>query len=105
MKGKTNMKVIFGAPGSGKTKAILEESAKNNIPVLCESEARVRRLLEKARGYGFNIPMPITVDELDGTVEKVYIDDIKRVLDVVLNTNLCGVTINSDDDLEVETLK
>ena len=31
------MKIIFGAPGSGKTKAILELSAKNNIPVLCES--------------------------------------------------------------------
>lgn len=99
------MKIIFGAPGSGKTKAILEESAKHNIPVLCENEARVRRLLEKARGYGLNIPLPITVDKLDGSVEKVYIDDIKRVLDVVLKTSLCGVTINSDEELEVTNLQ
>ena len=47
------MKIIFGNPGSGKTKALLEMSAKNNIPVLCESAARVQRLLVKAEGYGF----------------------------------------------------
>ena len=35
------MKIIFGNPGSGKTKALLELSEKNNIPVLCESAARV----------------------------------------------------------------
>ena len=99
------MKIIFGAPGSGKTKAILEESARTNIPVLCENEARVLRLLEKARGYGFMIPTPITVDKLDGSIEKVYIDDIERVLNVVLNTKLCGVTINRDDELDVVELK
>ena len=99
------MKIIFGAPGSGKTKAILEESAKNNIPVLCESEARVLRLLEKARGYGFIIPTPITVDKLDGSVEKVYIDDIERVLNVVLKTNLCGITVNTNEELETVELK
>lgn len=99
------MKIIFGAPGSGKTKAILEESAKNNIPVLCENEARVRRLLEKARGYGLVIPMPVTVDKMDGTIEKVYIDDIRRVLNVILKTDLCGVTINSDEELKVVELK
>ena len=55
------MKIIFGNPGSGKTKALLEMSAKNNIPVLCESAARVQRLLVKAEGYGFKIPSPVTV--------------------------------------------
>lgn len=99
------MKIIFGAPGSGKTKAILELSAKNNIPVLCESSARVRRLLEKAQGYGFDIPTPVTIADLDGSVEKVYIDDIKRVLDVALKINLCGVTVNHVEEIEIENLK
>ena len=95
------MKIIFGNPGSGKTKALLEMSAKNNIPVLCESAARVQRLLVKAEGYGFKIPAPLTVDEIDSSVPAVYIDDIKRVLEIVLNIRLAGVTVNRDDDVEV----
>ena len=95
------MKIIFGNPGSGKTKALLELSAKNNIPVLCESAARVQRLLVKAEGYGFKIPAPLTVDEIDSSVPAVYIDDIKRVLEIVLNIRLAGITVNRDDDVEV----
>ena len=95
------MKIIFGNPGSGKTKALLEMSAKNNIPVLCESAARVQRLLVKAEGYGFKIPAPLTVDEIDSSVPAVYIDDIKRVLEIVLNIRLAGITVNRDDDVEV----
>lgn len=95
------MKIIFGNPGSGKTKALLEMSAKNNIPVLCESAARVQRLLVKAEGYGFKIPTPLTVDEIDSSVPAVYIDDIKRVLEIVLNIRLAGITVNRDDDVEV----
>lgn len=98
------MKIIFGAPGSGKTKAILELSAKNRIPVLCESQQRVRRLLEKASGYSYEIPMPITIDEIDDRITAVYIDDIKRVLDVALKVNLQGVTVNKDEECEVSEL-
>ena len=98
------MKIIFGAPGSGKTKAILELSAKNNIPVLCESQQRVRRLLEKASGYGFEIPMPITIEEIDERVNQVYIDDIKRVLEIALKINLAGITVNQDEECEVSEL-
>ena len=90
------MKIIFGNPGSGKTKALLEQSAKNNIPVLCESAARVQRLLVKAEGYGYKIPAPLTFDELNESVSVVYIDDIKRVLEAVLNIRLAGITINND---------
>ena len=97
------MKIIFGNPGSGKTKALLELSAKNNIPVLCESAARVQRLLVKAEGYGFKIPAPLTFDELNDRVAEVYIDDIKRVLEAVLNIKLAGITINNDS-LEIVDL-
>ena len=91
------MKIIFGNPGSGKTKALLEQSEKNNIPVLCESAARVQRLLVKAEGYGFKITAPLTVEELNENVTAVYIDDIKRVLETVLNIRLAGITVNNDN--------
>lgn len=97
------MKIIFGNPGSGKTKALLELSAKNNIPVLCESAQRVQRLLVKAEGYGFKIPSPVTVDELNSSIPAIYIDDVKRVLENVLNIRLAGITINNDN-LEIVDL-
>ena len=98
------MKIIFGAPGSGKTKAILELSAKNNIPVLCESQQRVRRLLEKASGYGYEIPMPITIEEIDDKVREVYVDDIQRVLEIALKIRLTAITVNKDEECEVSEL-
>ena len=98
------MKIIFGNPGSGKTKALLELSAKNNIPVLCESAARVQRLLVKAEGYGFKIPSPLTIDEINAATPAVYIDDVKRLLEVGLNIKLAGITINREDDVEVVDL-
>ena len=98
------MKIIFGAPGSGKTKAILELSAKNNIPVLCESQQRVRRLLEKASGYGYEIPMPITIEEIDDKVREVYVDDIQRVLEIALKIRLTAITVNKDKECEVSEL-
>lgn len=43
------MKLIYGDCGSGKTKQILELSCKTKTPILCESDQRKQRLLEKLR--------------------------------------------------------
>lgn len=98
------MKLIFGNPGSGKTKALLALSEKNNVPILAESDARVQRLLVKASNYGFNIPNPITVNDLDDSVQAVYIDDVKRLLETVLRINVECITINRDENVEIEDL-
>ena len=95
------MKVIIGTPGSGKTKEILRLSALNNIPVLCETPTRVTRLLEKASGYGFRIPSPITKEELNENVKAIYVDDIKILLETMLNVKLEGLVINNDEDTEL----
>lgn len=91
------MQIIFGNPGSGKTKRLLEMSAKNNIPVLVESDARVQRLLVKAQGYGVKIPAPITINQLNDGIKAVYIDDVKRLVEGVLKVSLKAITVNNDD--------
>ena len=98
------MKLILGNPGSGKTKALLALSEKNNIPILSESSARVQRLLVKASNYGFHIPTPITVDELDASITEVYVDDVKKLLETLLRVNLGCITINRDESLEFKDL-
>ena len=98
------MKLILGNPGSGKTKALLALSEKNNIPILSESSARVQRLLVKASNYGFHIPTPITVDEVDASITEVYVDDVKKLLETLLRVNLGCITINRDESLEIKDL-
>jgi hypothetical protein len=98
------MKLILGNPGSGKTKALLALSEKNNIPILSESSARVQRLLVKASNYGFHIPTPVTVDELDASITEVYVDDVKKLLETLLRVNLGCITINRDERLEIKDL-
>jgi hypothetical protein len=98
------MKLILGNPGSGKTKALLALSEKNNIPILSESSARVQRLLVKASNYGFHIPTPVTVDELDASITEVYVDDVKKLLETLLRVNLGCITVNRDESLEIKDL-
>ena len=98
------MKLILGNPGSGKTKALLALSEKNNIPILSESSARVQRLLVKASNYGFHIPTPVTVDELNASITEVYVDDVKKLLETILRVNVGCITVNRDDSLEIKDL-
>lgn len=98
------MKIIIGNPGSGKTKKVLELSAENNIPILCESLARQERLLEKAKGYGLSIPQPIVFDAVTPDVKTVYIDDVNRLLDAMLHVDVAGMTINVEKHSIIEEL-
>lgn len=88
------MKLIYGDNGTGKTKEVLRLSMEKNIPVLCESQARKFRLIEKAQGYGFTIPNPIVWDEVDGNVKDVLVDDPYRLLEAAFNVELCGISVN-----------
>ena len=98
------MKLIFGNPGSGKTKALLALSEKNNIPILSESDARVQRLLVKASNYGYNIPTPVTVEQLNADITEVYVDDVKKLLETILRVNVSCITVNRDETLEIKDL-
>ena len=98
------MKLILGNPGSGKTKVLLALSEKHNIPILSESDARVQRLLVKASNYGYHIPTPLTVNQLDSSVKAVYVDDVKRLLEALFNIEVECITVNRDDALNVVDL-
>jgi hypothetical protein len=98
------MKLIVGSASSGKTKRLLELSAANQVPILCESIERVERLVVKARGYGYNIPMPLIADELKADVKLVYIDEIDNLVEKLLKVNVGAVSINKDSDAEFEDL-
>lgn len=96
------MKMIIGEPGSGKTKEILALSAMNNIPILCESEERVTRLLTKAQGYGYRIPTPVVYNNIDSSIKTVYIDDIAKLLRVMLPCDVDLISYNAEEKEDVK---
>ena len=84
------MKIILGNPGSGKTKALLALSQEKQIPILCESDSRVERLLVKAQGYGYNIPTPLTLEKAKKAKE-VLVDDVDRFFEQALGVKLAAI--------------
>jgi hypothetical protein len=58
----------------------------------------------KASNYGFHIPTPVTVDELDASITEVYVDDVKKLLETLLHVNLGCITVNRDESLEIKDL-
>jgi hypothetical protein len=58
----------------------------------------------KASNYGFHIPTPVTVDELNASITEVYVDDVKKLLETLLRVNLGCITINRDESLEIKDL-
>ena len=99
------MKFILGAPGIGKTKEILRLSAENRIPVLCESQARKERLLQRAYQYGYVIPVPIVFSEVSSKDGVVYIDDIDRLFKAMFPCKVEAVTLNLENEDDLKVLK
>ncbi len=93
------MKLMIGTPGAGKTKAILELSATNNIPVLCESVERKERLLVKSYGYGIKIPTPIVFNEITSDVKEVYVDDVEALFMAMLKTKVSIASVNISEEI------
>jgi hypothetical protein len=99
------MKIILGSNGSGKTKKMIEFSAANNVPILCESKARADRLLHKAMGYGMKIPLPIVFEEFDSSLAKeVCIDEINGLIEKVLKVKVSAFSINIDNIEDISDL-
>lgn len=89
------MEVIQIPRGSGKTKFLIEHSAKYNIPIITAHNPKYT--LQKAKELGFEIPEPIWIVDLIDDRNKGYynslyrnynnvlIDDVDTVLRLVLN--------------------
>lgn len=92
------MKLVYGDCGTGKTREILRISSETRVPVLCESSARKERLLEKAKGYDFDIPTPVLFSDDLSNLNEVLVDDPKRLLEEAFGVELVGISVNVAED-------
>lgn len=90
------MKIIVGGRASGKTTKLIQESAETGRRILTYNKESVERICCQALGLGYDIPTPLSVNDLKpetkAEIKKqgIIIDDLEPIL-----SSLCGCTVHS----------
>lgn len=93
------MKIIIGKTGTGKTKALIEESAKTRTYIVCASMKRAGEIQAFARELGLYIPLPITYGEFIGRdyspsgISGFLIDDVEMLLQRISMVNVTAISM------------
>lgn len=93
------MKTIIGKTGTGKTKALIEESAKTRAYIVCPSLGRANDIQKFARELGLDIPLPITYGEFIGRdyspsgISGFLIDDVEMLLQRISMVNVMAISM------------
>lgn len=108
--------LIIGDRQVGKTKRLIEESYKRDIPIVVSCNQDARHLLNRAREMNINIPVPVVVTsaiDLRGLGSHpdmqngCLIDDVDFFLPKLLGVKVVGATANlvSFEDVELRTVE
>ena len=80
------MKFITGPRCSGKTTALIEESAKTGIPIISPTKAMAEYAKRMAKDYRLDIPNPVSIGEIvkqGGRRGKYLVDELELCLSVL----------------------
>lgn len=83
------MEVIYKKSGEGKTTELIKRCAENGGYIVSATQARAMFVFQFAKSLGYNIPFPITFDELmhgrylGKGVRKIYIDDALELIQAI----------------------
>lgn len=106
-------KILQGGRSSGKSLALIQESARTGIYIMVANRKRALQLSGQARKMGYNIPFPVTVqewlqspDRFGGSVirrDGVYIDDVEDVFrEIFWPLKINAVTMCPLDEEQIE---
>ena len=102
------MKVIVGNRGSGKTRKLVELSARMNRTILVASKELVRTTFQMAQDLGLDISMPMTYNEFMNAkqdailgkkmlIEGVILDDANVFVEYMLRSPVIAMAVTSND--------
>ena len=106
-------KILQGGRRSGKTLALIQESARTGIYIMVANRERALQLSNQAREMGYNIPFPVTIQEwlqspnrFSGSIirrEGIYIDDVDDVFRTIFwPLKINAVTMYPLDEEQIE---
>jgi len=94
------MKVIVGGRQTGKTTALIRQSAETGFYIVTDSQRSVVRIERQAKSMGLSIPIPLTYDEfidhdyVGRGIDGLLIDDADRFLERFSYTPIVAVSLN-----------
>lgn len=92
------MEVVCMARGAGKTRYLIEQSAKNQIPIAVAYEKQVNHIRHMAEELGYNIPAPFVATPMSCRyARKYYIDEAMVVLQKLLGGTPVLATLSEKD--------
>ena len=108
-------KILQGGRSSGKSLALIQESARTGIYIMVANRERALQLSDRARKMGYNIPFPVTVQEWLQSPDRfgssvirrdgIYIDDVDDVFrEIFRPLKINAVTMYPLDEEQIEEL-
>ncbi len=102
------MQLTLGSRHSGKTLELIKQSAEKGVYILVKNRQRALELSRQAKRLGYDIPFPITVQEVVSSSTKfhgscirkdgIYIDDAEDVLkEFVKPIKVHSITLTVDE--------
>lgn len=97
-----NQQIIVGGRRSGKTTEIIQLSAENGRYILVKDKNEADNLAKLAIKLGFNIPYPVTIQEVgngklkDSIIRRdgLYVDNALALLEQMIEVPIAGASIN-----------
>lgn len=100
------IEIIYKKPREGKTTELIKRCAENGGVIVSANYMRARRTYEMAKSLGYEIPMPITHENLldkyycNGDMKKIYIDDAVELIQKIANgLEIKSITIDDLSDV------
>lgn len=85
------MKIIYKKPREGKTTELIKMCTENGGVIVSANSIRARHTYEIAKNLGYEIPMPITHENLIDkyydrrNIKKIYVDDATELIQKIAN--------------------
>ncbi len=100
------MRVIIGAPGSGKTLELIKMSAARGYRIVCDTLQRAEKIQAQAKEMGYDIPQPVSFTTfLSHPTSPLWIkgfllDDADQLLQRLVNRPIAAITISDTNNIE-----
>ena len=106
-------KILQGGIGSGKSMALIQESARTGIYIMVANKVRAKILFDNAKRMGYDIPYPITIYEwlwshnrfAGSSIQRdgIYIDDVDDVFEEIFRPlKINAVTMRPLDEEQID---
>jgi len=104
--------VIYLERGKGKTRKLIEKSARTGFYIVCPSLKECSRIFGEAQDLKFNIPFPISFDEFIHVqyhppgIKGFLIDNADMLLDRMSRVPIGAITLTKDEGFcEVDCIR